>query len=50
MYGFFDDSANIYIIMEVGTGGQLYHHLQKSLPLPEPKIAAIMKQICDAVN
>jgi len=34
MYGYFDDEKNIYIILEVGTGGQLYHHLKKSQSLP----------------
>lgn len=50
MYGCFDDIANIYIILEVGTGGQLYHQLKKSQPLSEPRIAFIMKQVCDSVN
>lgn len=50
MYGCFDDSVNIYIILEVGTGGQLYHQLKKSQPLSEPRIAFIMRQVCDAVN
>ncbi len=30
MYGYFHDVANIYTILEVGTGGQLYHLLKKS--------------------
>jgi serine/threonine protein kinase len=50
MYGCFDDAVNIYIILEVGTGGQLYHQLKKSQPLSEPRIAFIMKQVCEAVN
>lgn len=50
MYGCFDDPVNIYILLEVGTGGQLYHQLKKSQPLSEPRIAFIMKQVCDAVN
>ncbi len=50
MYGYFDDDKNIYIILEVGTGGQLYHYLKKSQPLPEAKVAFLMKQICDAVS
>ncbi len=33
MYGCFHDASNIYIILEVGTGGQLYHQLKKSQPL-----------------
>lgn len=50
MYGYFDDDKNIYIILEVGTGGQLYHYLKKNHQLPEAKVAFLMKQICDAVN
>lgn len=50
MYGCFHDAVNIYIILEVGTGGQLYHQLKKSQPLSEARIAFIMKQVCDAVN
>jgi serine/threonine protein kinase len=34
MYGYFDDEKNIYIILEVGTGGQLYHQLKRSEPMP----------------
>jgi serine/threonine protein kinase len=46
MYGFFDDATYIYIILEVGTGGQLYHQLKKSEPMTEAKVAPIMKQVC----
>lgn len=34
MYGCFEDASNIYIILEVGMGGQLFHQIKKSLPLP----------------
>ena len=50
MYGHFDDDTYIYIILEVGTGGQLYHMLRKSEPMQEVKVASIMKQVCEAVN
>jgi myosin-light-chain kinase len=50
MYGCFDDASNIYIILEVGMGGQLFHQIKKSLPLPEPRTAFIMRQVCEAVN
>jgi calcium-dependent protein kinase len=50
MYGCFNDELNIYIILEVGSGGQLYHQLKKAQPLAEPRIAFIMKQVCEAVN
>ena len=50
MYGFFDDENYIYIILEVGTGGQLHHQFKKSEPVTEAKLAPLMKQVCDAVN
>jgi serine/threonine protein kinase len=50
LYGFFDDEHYIYIILEVGTGGQLYHQLRKSEPMAENRVAPIMKQVCEAVN
>ena len=50
MYGCFDDTSNIYIILEVGTGGQLYHQLKKAQPLSEARIAFIMRQVCESVN
>jgi serine/threonine protein kinase len=50
MYGYFDENKNIYIILEVGTGGQFYHYLKKNPNLPESKVAFLIKQICDAIN
>ena len=50
MYGFFDNVTHIFIIMELGMGGQLFHQIKKALPLPEPRAAVIMRQVCEAVN
>lgn len=50
MYGFFDDDQNIYLIMEAATGGQLFKHLKKHQSMPEPKVASIMRQVCQAVS
>ena len=50
MYGFFDDSVNIYIILEAGMNGQLFKYLKKkNVGMSEPKVAGIMRQICEAV-
>jgi serine/threonine protein kinase len=46
MYGYFDDETNIFIILEVGTGGQLFHQLKRSEPMPEQKVAGYIKQVC----
>ena len=50
MYGYFDDVANIYIILELGMGGQLFKLLKKGHAMHEHKVAAYMRQICQAVN
>lgn len=50
MYGFFDDKANIYIILEVGTGGQLFKQLKRNQSMPEAKVAHLMRQVCQAVS
>jgi aurora kinase, other len=33
MYGYFDDETYIYIILEVGTGGQLQNQFKRSEPV-----------------
>lgn len=50
MFGFFDDATKIYIILEVGTGGQLFKQLKTHQCMPEAKVASIVRQICQAVN
>lgn len=50
MYGFFDDNVNVYLIMESASGGHLYKQLKKHQSMSEPKVAAIMRQVCNAVN
>ena len=50
MFGFFHDSANIYIILEAGINGQLFKYLKKTQPISEAKTAFLMRQICSAVN
>ena len=50
MYGFFEDVKNIYLIMEVATGGQLFKQLKKNQSMSEHRVAGIMRQVCNAVN
>jgi|694.fasta_scaffold87262_2 serine/threonine protein kinase len=50
MYGFFDDHVNIYIILEVGTCGQMLKQFKKHQTMPEQKVAGLMRQICQAIN
>lgn len=50
LFGFFDDAANIYLILEVGTGGQLFKQLKKHQCMAEAKVAAIIWQVCQAIN
>ena len=50
MYGYFDDEKNIYTILELSMGGQLFHQLKKSHQMAENKVAMYMRQVCDAVR
>jgi serine/threonine protein kinase len=50
MYGYFDDETHIFIILEVGTGGQLFHQLKRTEPMQEVKVGPIIKQVCEAIN
>lgn len=33
MYGYFEDQMNIYIILEVALGGQLFKQLKRGVPM-----------------
>lgn len=50
MYGFFDDAVNIYLILELAMGGQLFKQLKKLQSMAEARVATIMRQVCQAVN
>ncbi|MCL4168386.1 UNVERIFIED_CONTAM: hypothetical protein GTU68_059179 [Idotea baltica] len=50
MYGYFDDAVNIYLILEMATGNQLFKQLKKLQSMPEQKVANIMRQVCHAVG
>jgi serine/threonine protein kinase len=50
MYGYFHDVVNIYIILEVGTSGQLFKQLKKSQAMPEAKAASLLRQVCQAIS
>lgn len=49
LYGFFHDRDHIYLILELATGGQLLHHL-KAEPMPETRVACIIRQVCEAIS
>ena len=49
MYGYFDDLINIYIVLELGLGGQLFKQLKKGHAMSESKVAGYMRQVCQAV-
>lgn len=50
MYGFFDDKENIYLLLELGSEGQLYQIIKKKKRLSENTTSYIMKQICEALK
>lgn len=50
LYGYFDDSHSIYLILEYMEDGTLYSQLKKKKTLPEGEVAEKMKQIASAVQ
>lgn len=50
MYGFFDDLAHFYIVLEYMDQGTLYAQLKKNRILSEKESAVIVKQMAEAVE
>jgi serine/threonine protein kinase len=50
MYGYFEDSSNIYIILEVALGGHLYNIIRPGSAMPEVQVAGIMRQVVSALG
>lgn len=50
LYGFFHDSDNVYLIMELSTEGQLYEVLKTKGRFEERKASKLIKQLCEAVK
>ncbi len=50
MYAFFDDSENIYLLMEYCVDGQLYALLKTKKRFEEDEAVPIIKDICEALK
>ena len=50
MYGFFEDSLHLYIVLEYMDGGTLYSKLKKAGKLEPEEAAFIIKQIATAID
>lgn len=50
LYGFFDDDKNVYLILELGSSGQLYKVLKEKGRFSEEAASYIVKQICEAIR
>lgn len=50
VYGVFSDEDNIYIILELGSDGQLYDIISNSTTLSEETTSFIIGNLLDAVN
>jgi aurora kinase, other len=50
MYGFFSDESKIYIILEHGTGGELYNILKSVGPFSEPIASKYTAQMISAMK
>lgn len=49
LYETFEDYSTLYVVMEYCKGGELFDHLQREGPLPEPVAAWFMRQILSAI-
>jgi len=50
MYEWFEDKTNVYLVMDLCTGGELYDKISATNGFNERKAAVIFKQMVNAVN
>jgi aurora kinase len=50
LFGFFDDDKQVYLLLEVGSSGQLYKVLKEKGRFSEETSSYIVKQICEAIR
>ena len=50
LYGFFHDDNNVYLILELGSQGQLYQVIRQKKRLSEATVIFIIRQLCEAVK
>lgn len=50
LYSFFDDSYNIYLLMELGCDGQLYDLMKKRPKLKEDSVSLITREIVEGLT
>jgi len=50
LFGFFDDEKNVYLLLELGSSGQLYRVLKEKVKFSEEASSYIVKQICEAIR
>ena len=50
MIEFFEDSQAVYLVLELAAGGDLYERLLKDGPMREPRAAAVVAQMLDALT
>jgi serine/threonine protein kinase len=50
LYGFFHDKDNIYLLLELGSSGQLYKVIKDKERLSEASTSYCIKQVCEAVR
>jgi len=50
LYGFFHDKDNIYLLLELGSSGQLYKVIKERERMSENSTSYTIKQVCEAVR
>jgi len=50
LYGYFEDSLNVYLLVEFCPDGQLLEKLRKSRKMSEEDTSPIIRQICEGMD
>ena len=50
LYGFFHDKEAIYLLLELGSSGQLYKVIKERERMSESSTSYTIKQVCEAVR
>jgi aurora kinase len=50
LYSFFHDEDNIYLLLELGSSGQLYKVIKEKERMTEASTSYTIKQVCEAIR
>jgi len=48
-HGHFEEKGNVFLVLELAEGGELYRHMKKTGPMPEPDAARLFSEVTAGV-